>query len=295
MEKERAKINLSVIVPAFNEEKAIEKSIGALRSELKKLNLNYEIIVVNDGSNDNTQEILNKIDGIKIVRHRKNKGNGAAIKTGIKVALHDHVLFFDADGQHNPEYIRDFIPYLGKYEMIAGSRHGYKGPLIRQPGKKILQWLVNYLLGRKIPDINCGLRIVNKKHILKFENLICDGFSFYTTSLLIFATEELPIKFIPIKINKRTGKSTVRPRHALDTFILIIKTVSFFNPLKVFLPTSLVLFVLSLILLSYDVFFRPQIDISESTIMVMISSLLIFFFGILADQTATLRKDILKR
>ena len=283
---------LSVVMPAFNEEKVVEKTVKELKGELQKLGLVFEIIVVDDGSKDRTPEILKKIPDITVIRHPQNLGNGAAIKTGIKNSRYDKILTFDADGQHRPEFIKDLLAHAGKYEMVAGARHGYKGPLIRQPGKRVLHWLVNYLTSQKIPDINCGLRIIGKKHILRFENMICDGFSFYTTSLLIFLGERLPVKFVPIKINKRVGKSMVRPRHALDTFILIIKTVTFFSPLKVFLPVSSLLFIVASVSLVYDFFFRNGIDISEGTIMVFLSSLLIFFFGLMADQLALIRKEI---
>lgn len=288
------KKNLSIVIPVFNEEKSIREVIDQLTKELSSLNLNYEIIVVDDGSTDSTLKILKQIKNIQIITHPENKGNGAAIKTGLKNACYDHVLFFDGDGQHRPEYIKDFLPYLNDYDMLAGARYGYKGPFIRQPGKKILHWLVNFLVKIKIPDINCGFRVVNKKYVLKFENLICDSFSFYTTSLLIFISEGLNIKFIPIKINKRIGKSTIRPKHAFDTFVLILRTISSFYPLRIFLPVSTVLFLGFLASGIYDIFLRPFPNITDITILLFIATLLIFFFGILADQIATLRRDLIK-
>jgi len=283
--------NLSVIIPAYNEEKIIEQTIQDLKKELVKLDLDYEIIVADDGSTDRTKEILEKIEGIKLINHPYNKGYGAALKSGIEKAKYDNLLFFDADGQHKTEYISEFIKYIDNFDMVAGTRVGYKGPLIRQPGKKILQWLANYLSKQKIPDINCGFRIVKKEPILKFIHLLCDGFSFSTTSILLFLTDGLAVKYVPIAINKREGKSKVRPKHAFDTLIFILRTILLSSPLRVFLPISLLLFLGAVISGLYDIILTP-FNISDTTVLLLISSILIFFFGLLADQIASLRKEI---
>jgi len=196
-EKNNQKLNLSVIVPAYNEEKITAETIKDLKRELTGLDLNYEIIVVNDASTDKTREVLEKISGIKIINHPYNKGYGAALKTGIEKARFNNLLFFDADGQHKKEYIPEMIKHIGQFDMIVGTRRGYKGPFIRQPGKKLLNLLANYLSQQKIPDLNCGFRIVKKEHISKFSHLLCDGFSFSTTTILLFITEGLSIKYIP--------------------------------------------------------------------------------------------------
>lgn len=292
----KQKINLSIIIPAYNEEKIVTQTIANLKKELAKLNLNYEIIVINDGSTDKTKEVLEKIKEIKIINHPHNKGNGAALKTGIKNAIYNYLLFFDADGQHKPEYIKEFLKYSDEYDMVAGARQGYKGPLIRQPGKKILHWLANYLSKQKIPDLNCGFRIVKKEHISKFVHLLCDGFSFYTTATLLFLSEGLTIKYIPITINKRLGKSTVKPKDALDSFILILRTILLSSPLRVFLPITGLLIILGTISFVLDIIqsYHAFLNISDATIFLFISSLLIFFFGLLADQLAAIRKELKK-
>jgi len=177
--------------------------------------------------------------------------------------------------------------------MVAGARSGYKGPLIRQPGKKLLHWLANYLTQQKIPDINCGLRIVKKDKISKYLHLLCNGFSFSTTSLLLFMGEDLSIKFIPITINKRLGKSTVGPKHAIETFVIILKSIMITSPLRVFLPISTLLFLGALISLVFD-FLSSPIHITSATILFSLSSLLIFFFGLMADQLSAIRREIKK-
>ena len=286
--------SLSIIIPAYNEEEAIAKTINGLKKELGNLNLDYEIIVVNDGSTDKTKEILEKIPEIKLINHPFNKGYGTALKTGIEKTKFDSLLFFDADGQHKTEYISEFLKYADNYNMVAGARTGYKGPLIRQPGKKLLQWLANYLSQQKIPDLNCGFRIVKKEPILRFTHLLCDGLSFSTTTTLLFLTEGLSVKYVPITINKRRGgKSTVKPKHALDTLIVILRTILLSSPLRVFLPISFLLFLGALGSGIYDFFFRP-FNLTDITIILFLSCILIFFFGLLADQLTAIRKELKK-
>lgn len=289
------KTNLSIIIPAYNEEKSIKETIDGLKKELAKLDLDYEIIAVNDCSIDNTKEILEKIDGIKLINHPYNKGYGASLKTGIKNAKFDLLLFFDGDGQHPTEDIPNLLNYSREFDMVAGARikNGYKGPYIRWPGKKLLHIIANYLTGRKIPDLNCGFRIVKKQEITKFLHLLPDGFSFSTTSTLSFIKEGLNVKFVPITIKKRVGKSTVKPKDALRTFLLILRIILLFSPLKVFLPVSLSLFLIAFLSGIYDIFFRP-LNITDTTILFFISSLLIFFFGLLADQLAAIRRELKK-
>lgn len=286
-------MKLSIIIPVYNEEKALAEIINNLKQELGKLDLgDYEIIVVNDASTDETKRILEKIEGIKIINHPVNKGYGASLKTGIREAKFNNLLFFDSDGQHKPEYISEMMKHIDNFDLISGAREGYRGPLIRQPGKKILHWLANYLSQQKIPDLNCGFRIVKKDKISKFLHLLCDGLSFSTTTLLLFATEGHNIKYIPITINKRVGgKSTVRPRHAIDTLIFILRTILLSAPLRVFLPVSIILFVATLVSAIYDIFFRP-LNLTDQTIILFVSFLFIFFFGLLADQMAAVRKEI---
>jgi glycosyltransferase involved in cell wall biosynthesis len=284
------KQQLSIIVPAHNEEKIISQTIEALKNELSKiLELEYEIIVINDASTDKTIDVLEKIEKIKIINHNQNKGYGASLKTGIREAKFEKLLFFDADGQHKGEYIREMLKYANDFDMVSGARIGYKGPIIRQPGKKILHWLANYLSQQKIPDLNCGLRIVKKERISEFMHLLCDGFSFSTTSSLLFLTEGMSVKYVPITVNKREGKSKVRPKHAFDTLIFILRVILLTSPLRIFLPISILLFVASGALLIQNIIHE---NISDATILLLVSAILIFFFGMLADQVSAIRKEI---
>jgi len=290
---DRTRQNLSVVIPAFNEEKAIGRVITELQAELGKFPLNYEIIVVNDGSTDDTGKILTRLPEIKAITHPENKGYGSSLKTGIKNSQYPIILFFDADGQHRPEYIQEFIKNIDDYDMVVGARQkGYRGPTMRMPGKKFLYFLANYLTGQKIPDLNSGFRLIKKRVMEKFLHLMPNSFSFSTTSTLVFIKENLNIKFIPVESSKRIGKSTVKVSDGLRMFMLILRTIILFSPLRIFLPTSLFLFIAAFVSGIYDVFIRPYPNITDATILFFISSILIFFFGLLADQISAIRREI---
>lgn len=285
------KKQITVVIPAFNEEFSIKKVLLNLKNELDKLQIDYEIIAVNDGSCDNTKEIAESVSGVKVINHSANKGYGAAIKTGVRKASYDLILLIDADGQHKPEYIKDFLKYIDTHDMVIGKREGYLGPALRQPGKKFLTLIANYLVGQKIPDINSGFRLFKKEEFLNFAHLFPNSFSLSTTSTLAFLKEGLNIKYVPIAINRRDKKtkSAVKTKHGLETLLLIFRIIMMFNPLKIFFPVSAAAGVLTLFFLAYDVI---NLNISESTIILFITTILIFCFGLLADQISLIRQHL---
>ncbi len=292
METNGEKIKLSVIIPVYNEEEIVAQVINNLKNELSKLDLKYEIIAVNDGSSDKSKEVLENIREIELIDHPYNKGYGASLKTGARNAKFDRLLFFDGDGQHKPEYIKEFLKYADEYDTIIGWRQGYQGPAIRQPGKKLLHLIANYLAERKIPDLNCGLRLLKKELFLRYEHLFPNGFSLSTTSTLTFFKEGLNVKYVPITINKRCGKSSVKISDGPRTLMLIIRLIMLFSPLKIFLPVSAVGFAISISWAIYDLIGSNFHAISKSSGFLFVSSLLVFLFGLLADQVAAIRREI---
>lgn len=294
METNNEKIKLSVIVPVYNEEGSITQVINGLKDELDKLYLEYEIIVINDGSSDRSGKILENIGGINIINHPYNKGYGMSLKTGARNAKFDWLLFFDADGQHKAEYIKEFLKYTDEYDAIIGWRQGYQGPAFRQPGKKLLHFVANYLAERKIPDLNCGLRLLKKKYFMQYGHLFPNGFSLSTTSTLAFYKEGLNVKYIPITINKRCGKSSVKISDGLKTLMLIVRLTMLFSPLKIFIPISIMGFVISISWMIYNLMISNLHTISKSGGFLFVASLLVFLFGLLADQIAAIRREIKK-
>ena len=284
-------MKISIVIPAYNEEEGIKNVLEELKTYLKKNDIRTEIIVVNDGSKDKTKKILENIKDIKLINHPYNKGYGASIKTGVKNAQYDWILLYDSDGQHKPEYIKELIKYRDNYDMIIGNRKGYKGPLMRQPGKKLLTWTANYLVQKKIPDLNSGFRLIKKDLFLKFSHIYPNGFSLTTTITLAFFKEGLNIKYVPIRINKRNGKSTIRVFHGLEALITIFRTITLFSPLRIFLPASFFFFLLSLIISVFQSIPLKDFNISDTTILFFVFSWFLFFFGLLADQISAIRRE----
>lgn len=282
----------SIIIPAYNEEGTIKGVLEELKNYLKEKKYQTEIIIVNDGSTDQTNRISKGIKNIKLINHPYNKGYGASIKTGAKNARYSWLLFYDSDGQHNPQYIEKLIKYISDYDMVVGARTGYRGPLSRQPGKKLLNWMANYLVQQKIPDLNSGFRLIKKNLFLKFLHILPNGFSLTTTITLAFFKEALNVKYIPIKINKRKGKSFVKIHDGFKTIVLILRTIILFSPLRVFLPVSGLIFGLALLSLTLDIIHTYSFNIGDMTILLFIFSLFFSFFGLLADQLATIRRNI---
>lgn len=281
--------SFSIIIPLYNEEKSVKQAIENLKNCLTSQNYTYEIIMVNDASTDKSEEAAKTIPDIKLITHPYNKGYGAAIKTGVRNSQYDWVLFFDSDGQHNPADIEKFLAYSDKYEMIAGDRVNYQGSIIRHLGKKFLSSLANYLTQQKIPDLNCGFRLVKKEHFLRFAHLFPNSFSLTTTITLAFFREGLNIKYIPINVAIREGKSSLKTKDGLKTFLGILRIVVFFSPLRVFLPISFLFFIGALISLGINL---RQMNLSDTTILLFVSSLLFFFFGLIADQLSAIRRGI---
>jgi len=282
---------VSIIIPAYNEEESIREVIAKIDKTLKDAKCNYEIIVVNDGSTDNTGKIVKEL-GVQVINHPYNKGYGASIKSGVRKALYDMIFLVDADGQHNANDILELLRYANEYEMVVGIRKkGSYTPILRRPGKWILNIVANYLSGSKIPDLNSGFRAIKKSKVLEFMSILPNGFSFSTTITLAMLKSAYNVKYVPIAVSKRVGrKSSVNVfKDGLQTLLLIIRVIVLFNPLKVFVPASMILFGLGFFYALFVVIF-VQFHIPSGAILLIISSFIVFFFGILADQIAGLRR-----
>jgi len=280
-------IKITVVIPAYNEEKAISEVITGL----KKISIVDEIIVIDDGSTDSTKKKALE-SGVKVLTHRTNTGYGASLKTGIINSSNNVIAMFDADGQHNPEDIVSMSKHVGDYDMISGMRQkkGSNSPLWRQPGKKVINILANYLAGHKIPDLNCGLRLVKKDLIMPYLKMFPDKFSFSTTSMVFFLKDGYKVHFVPVNVQKRIGESSLTVFHGFDTIILVLRMITLFEPLKIFLPASITFFCLCIISATFDII--THLKIGATSLFLGITSILVFFFGLISDQIANIRKEM---
>lgn len=282
-----SKQEVSIVIPAYNEETSIGEIIRGLRSH----NNEWEIIVVDDGSQDRTGDILQK-EQATVLRHPYNIGYGAALKSGIRAAKYNTILIMDSDGQH-----RDFtdidrlLEDIDSHDMIVGARSSESHQsFLRRPGKWLLGKIANYLTQTKIPDLNSGFRVFKKRVVSNYLPLLSNKFSFTTTLTLMMLSEGNSIKYIPIKTYKRSGKSSVRfIKDGLGTILLMLRIIMLFNPLRVFIPFSIILFIAGIIRLFTGLFVGR--DYTITSILGILSGVTVFFIGLLADQIAALRKD----
>jgi len=276
--------NISVIIPAYNEAAGIGEVLAELESVLSKTGLNYEVIVVNDGSTDLTGEIVRE-SGVTLLEHAANHGYGASLKDGIKEAQYDNILILDADGTYPQDAIPALIAAADRYDMVVGSRTG--GSVAIPPHRRFPKWMLrkmaDYLVGMKIPDLNSGLRVFKKSAAIKFLNILPNGFSFTTTITVALLSNNYTVKYIPINYNKRTGKSKFRPiQDTFNLLNLILRTSLYFNPLKIFVPFSLGLFLLAVLVFIYSKFFTPQV-MDITIIVIIMTAVQILALGLIAD------------
>ena len=282
----------SIIIPCYNEEKTIEQTIEGLKKYLSINSLDAEIIVINDASVDKSFNILKEIEGIKTITHINNRGYGASLKDGARNATNDWIMFFDADGQHKPEYILDAINELKnkKCDMVIGKRVDHKNTIKRGLGKKILTTIAQYLVEQKIPDINSGFRIMRKNDLLRYENILPNSFSLSTTSTMAFLKDGLKIGYIPITINERekASASTVKTKHGFQSVLLILRVIMIFNPLKIFFPISIFLLAAGTLFSLYGIFVYGRFP--SAGVIIIVTGILTFFNGLLADQISNIKR-----
>lgn len=278
---------LSIVVPAYNEEHGIGPVLDQLEKVMLDHGLNYEILLIDDGSSDNTAEVARSFPDVTVLRHQKNRGYGAALKTGIRNAKYRLVCITDADGTYPNGRIPDLLSAMlaGDYDMVIGARVGENVaiPLIRRPAKWVISQLARVIAGVPIPDINSGLRIFKRSVVGRFFRVLPDGFSFTTTITLGMLANGYEVNYIPIEYLPRVGRSKIRPISDTVNFIhLILRIALYFSPLKIFLPISafFVLVGLAWGALSYLLFGKVA---DASMAVILMTAVQIAVVGLLAD------------
>jgi glycosyltransferase involved in cell wall biosynthesis len=275
---------VSVLVPAFNESAAIATVVQALAAAGPW----REIIVVDDGSTDGTAERA-AAAGATVVRHPYNKGNGAAVKTGIRRASGEYVLIVDGDGQHRPADAHRLIARLGEYDLVVGARSpATQATRVRRAGNDALNRIASYLTGRRIPDLTSGFRAARRECLVEFLHLLPNGFSTPTTTTLAFVRAGYNVAFEPVDARPRAGTSKIRIASDGARFLMIIlKIVTIFSPLRVFVPIAAATFLLGAAYGAWNVAAHARIP--NGAVLLILFSVLVFLVGLVSEQISALR------
>lgn len=280
-----AQLKLSIVLPAFNEGPAVGQTVRRIVA----LGLpEAEVLVVDDGSSDDTAKQAEGA-GARVIRHPYNIGNGAAIKSGIRAARGEVIIFLDADGQHNPEEIPTLLAHISTHHMVVGARgRGSETHLHRNLANFVYNNLASLLAGRKVHDLTSGFRIMRRSDAMRFCDMLPNKFSYPTTSTLAFFRSGRSVKYVPIQTNYRIGKSKIKLIHdGFEFLIIIMKIAMTFSPFRVFLPIASFLFFLGLGRYIYTYLTAGQF--TNMSMLLMNTAVIVFMLGLIAEQIAALR------
>lgn len=279
-------LSVSIVVPVYNEEEAIGNDLDVILRTMDGSGYEYEVIVVDDGSTDGTVGIAES-KGVRVIRHPINRGSGASRRTGILQAKGDIIVMTDGDGTYPNQDIPRLLEYIPVFDHVVGARTSEQGswPWLRAPTKWFIRKLACYLTGMNIPDLNSGFRAFKRDVMLKYLYLLPDGFSCVTTMTLAFLCNGYTVKYVPIDYYKRTGKSKFHPvRDTYNYLLTVVRMVMYFDPLKVFLPVTAFLLVISGIKFVRDVIvYRNPFYVPGVTLMLVFVAFQVGAIGLLAD------------
>ena len=279
----------SVIIPALNEEATIDEVVRGLRQSGSW----YEILFVDDGSSDHTAARACDA-GARVIRQPYRKGNGAAVKPGLRAATGQFALIMDGDGQHRPADARRLVGQLAEYDLVVGTRSpDSHASLARRAGNAVLNGLAGYLTEQHVADLTSGFRAARRSLVMDFIHLLPNGFSTPTTTTLAFLRAGYSVRFEPIDVRPRSGSGRPEIRLASDggRFVLmLLKVVTLYSPLRVFLPMSAAAFVSGAGYAVWTVW--TQSHVTNSSVLLIVVSVLIFLIGLVSEQIAALRAEI---
>lgn len=276
---------ISVIIPAYNE----AGTIGTLVSSIRSLYPDADIIVINDGSSDNTADVA-KAAGAEVYSHPYNIGNGAAIKSGIRKASGEVLVFMDGDGQHNAQDIAELLKYIPEFDMVVGARSmGDQASLGRAIANKAYNWFASYVAKFPIKDLTSGFRAVKSNIAKSFVYLLPNTYSYPATITLGVLRSGMSVKYVPIKMRKRkTGKSNIKIVHdGVRFFMIITKICTLYSPMRVFLPVSFLMFLLGVINYLYTFIMRNRF--TNMSVFLFVTGIIIFMMSLISEQICQMR------
>jgi len=281
-------LKISIVLPAKNESAAIGQTIA----KIQQLQLAHEVIVINDGSTDQTKQVAESA-GAKVVTHPYSKGNGAAIKTGARTATGDIIIFMDADGQHDPQDIPHLLEKIEQgYDLVVGARQkGSQASVGRGVANALYNNLATYMTEQKVEDLTSGFRAVRADKFREFIYLLPNGFSYPTTSTMAFFRAGYSVTYVPIHAAKRIGKSHIQPmKDGVRFFLIIFKIATLFSPLKMFLPIAVIFFLMGTAWYGYTLWDAARF--TNMSALLYTGSIMIFLMGLISEQvTALMYKD----
>ena len=281
-------MKVTVIIPAYNE----AKSIQGVLSELFSLYPDFEIIVINDGSTDNTAMAAANAGAI-VYSHPYNIGNGAAIKTGIREASGDIIVFMDADHQHDPSDIKKLLKFISEFDMVVGARRNTRGQanLFRWFGNTIFNRLASFVAKFPVEDLTSGFRAIKADIARNMAYMLPNSYSYPTTLTLSVLRSGFSVKYVPINVKKRKkGKSKIRLfEDGVRFFMIIVKICTLFSPMRVFLPVSFFLFLLGFGRYIYT--FWAYGTFTNMSALLFIAAIIIFMMGLVSEQICLMRYD----
>ena len=274
----------SVVIPALNEAAAI----GPLIDELRAAAAWREILVIDDGSSDDTGGRA-RAAGARVIVHPYNKGNGAAVKTGAREAAGTYILIVDADGQHRPADAARLVAHLDRYDLVVGARSSAsQAGWTRRAGNAALNGIAGYLAGRPIPDLTSGFRAIKREPLMEFLHLLPNGFSTPTTTTLAFMKAGYSVRFEPIEASRRRGVSKIRlGSDGVSFFLILLKMITIFSPLRIFLPVSVAAFIAGAAYAAWTI--ATQSHVTNSSVLLIVLSVVIFLIGLVSEQISSLR------
>ncbi len=276
---------VSVIIPCKNEANTIASIINALIT----LDCVNELIIVNDGSSDQTSDILATFPTIKVINHIYSKGNGAAIKSGARIATSDLLLFMDADGQHKPEEIIKLIETINLgFDMVVGARSNQsQASNTRLIGNKLYNRIATYITSHKIYDLTSGFRICNRLKFMEFIALLPNGFSYPTTITMAFFRSGYSVNYLPVSVNKRADKGHLSiVKDGIRFLLIIFKIATLYSPLKLFAPAAGIIFSSGLFIYLYT--YLESGRFTNMSLLLFVTSVFVFIFGLISEQITML-------
>ena len=282
---ESNEIVVSIVIPAYNEQEAIEPVLDEIIATMEPLGLVYEIIVVDDGSSDGTVERCREHERVQVVSHGYNRGTGAARTTGVRAASGGYIVMLDADHTYPADAIPALLDEMEHADMVIGARDREAGTVrwLREPAKNFIRALASYMTESEIPDLNSGMRAIKRDLVMRFLPILPTSHSWVSTITMAALSSGYTVRWIPISYHQRIGRSTFHPiKDTYNYLTLVVRTIMYFNPLRLFLPLSLVILMLGLGKGVSDVI-RFNFSIPASTVITVLAGIQLGAIGLLAD------------